>query len=163
VTLAVPHKNAFLANAARHPRQLRRSWYMLFFQLPGIAERALVLRDFALVDRLWRDWSPGFRVPDDYRSELKRCLAASLPAPIEYYRALGRRLGEVRRSDRRIEVPTLHLHGADDGCVGPELADGEEQYFAGEFRREVVRGAGHFLHLEDPAGVNRRILEWLTS
>ena len=30
-------------------------------------------------------------------------------------------------------------------------------------RMEVVEGAGHFLHLERPAAVNRRIVEWASG
>ncbi len=41
------------------PAQARRSWYMGLFQLPLVAEARLAANDFALVDRLWRDWSPG--------------------------------------------------------------------------------------------------------
>jgi pimeloyl-ACP methyl ester carboxylesterase len=50
--------------------------------------------------------------------------------------------------------PRLYLHGSNDGCVGVEWAGPGA---------EVVEGAGHFLHVEKPAEVNKRILEFLTS
>ena len=77
-TLAVPHPLTML-RALRSPAQLRRSWYMLLFQLPG-AERLVRARDLALIRRLWRSWSPGFTLDDARRTELEACLAASLPA-----------------------------------------------------------------------------------
>ena len=49
VTMAVPHPLAFLQNTLRHPIQLKRSWYMGFFQLPGRPERAIPKDDFALI------------------------------------------------------------------------------------------------------------------
>ncbi len=86
VAMAVPHPRAFVASLAR-TAQLARSWYMLAFQLPG-APAVARARDLALIDWLWRAWSPGFALPDEARAALHQCLAASLPAPIGYYRAL---------------------------------------------------------------------------
>ena len=39
--------------------QLRRSWYVFFFQTP-LAEFAVGHDDLAFIDRLWADWSPGY-------------------------------------------------------------------------------------------------------
>jgi pimeloyl-ACP methyl ester carboxylesterase len=83
-----------------------------------------------------------------------------MPAPIEYYRAAVR----IRRPGwvtPPIELPVLHLHGATDGCVGPELGGGQERFFAGPFSSETVDGAGHFLHLERPVWIAQRTMWWL--
>lgn len=161
VTLAVPHPRTFL-RALRDPAQLRRSWYMGVFQLPGAGYLARVA-DLALIDRLWRAWSPRFRLDDARRAELHACLAASLPAPLGYYRAMVRPLAtaaeRVRQAGRRVETPLLQLHGADDGCILPPAAD-DGRYFA-ERALEILPGRGHFLHLEDPDGISRRVLAWL--
>lgn len=163
VLLSVPHPLAFLAALARSPAQARRSWYMAFFQPPGLAERAVPRDHFALIDRLWRDWSPGLTPPPGHLDEVKRCLARSMPAPVAYYRALLRPLVASARSARllhraRIAAPTLHLTGADDGCIGPGAGAGQERYFSGEFSSEVVERAGHFLPLERPGLVAERVL-----
>lgn len=150
VTLACPHPRT-LIRSLRRPHQLRASWYMAFFQLP-LAARLAAARDFALIDRLWRTWSPGFSLDDARRRALHACLADSWPAPIRFYRPQRFR-GEV------ITTPVLQLHGADDGCILPPT---EED--AHRFRERVlaiVPGVGHFLHLEDPAGIAARIAAWL--
>lgn len=166
VALAVPHPTSTLRNMRRHPRQLARNWYMLFFQLGRFADLMVVRHDFALIEKLWRDWSPGFHPPPEHLAEVKRCLGQSMPAPVDYYRAMlrpspamARQMASIGRTP--IRVPTLHLHGADDGCIGPEIAEGQERYFAGLFRSERVPGAGHFLHMEKPDVVNASILDWL--
>ena len=69
-TMAVPHLRHALPRWI-HPAQLRRSWYMGFFQLRGIAERWLARDDLAAVERLWRDWSPGYRCPPDRMAAVK--------------------------------------------------------------------------------------------
>ena len=60
VTLAIPHPLTFIRRL-RTPAQLRASWYMALFQLPG-AERIAAAQDFRLIDRLWRRWSPDFQL-----------------------------------------------------------------------------------------------------
>jgi pimeloyl-ACP methyl ester carboxylesterase len=58
-------------------------------------------------------------------------------------------------------VPTLYVHGKEDGCVGVEVSEGMEPLFSGRFRRAVIEGAGHFVHWEKPAEFNRAVLEFL--
>jgi pimeloyl-ACP methyl ester carboxylesterase len=159
VTLSVPHPLAFV-RALRRPAQLRRSWYMFLMQVP-LAAHLVQRRDFALVDRLWRAWSPGYRLPAHDRERLHRCLAASMPAPILYYRAWARGPRAALRGLRRITTPVRYLHGADDGCIGPEVATGQERWFCGPHDSAVIDGAGHFLQLEQPAAVATQILSWV--
>jgi pimeloyl-ACP methyl ester carboxylesterase len=163
VTLAIPHPLTFM-RAIRRPAQLRQSWYMLLFQLPG-AERIVRARDLALIDRLWRAWSPRLSLDEAQRAELHACLAASLPAPLEYYRALVRPLAGFRARVAALEpvitTPLLQLHGAEDGCVLPPRDD-DARYFLHR-EREIVPGAGHFLHLEAPAAIAARVAAWLTQ
>ncbi|MCX5745987.1 MAG: alpha/beta fold hydrolase [Proteobacteria bacterium] len=150
VTLALPHPRTFLARL-RVPAQLRRSWYMAMFNVPGAGFVAM-----GMIDRLWRTWSPGFTLDAERRSELHATLRASMPAPLGYYRAAWR----VPRLPR-ITTPLLQLHGADDGCVlPPGEADGRR--FA-ERVYEVVPGVGHFLHLEAPAAIAARVRAWFRA
>ncbi len=149
-TLALPHPATFLRRL-RDPRQLRASWYMALFQLPGagwIAPR--------IIDKLWREWSPGFTLDPARRDALHACLAESMPAPLGYYRAM---LPPVRLG--KIATPLLQLHGAVDGCVLPP--DGSDAHRFADRTLEIVPGAGHFLHLEDPVGIAARIDAWLTT
>ncbi len=160
VTMAVPHPRAFLRSLLR-TGQLARSWYMLFFQLPGAAA-AVEAGDFAVVDLLWRRWSRGYRMGEEERRALKGCLRASMPAPIEYYRAAARGGREVRAAALRpIVTPLLHLQGGDDGCIAPSASEGEERSFRGPFASEVLAGVGHFMHVEAPGEVAARAIAWL--
>ncbi len=163
-TLAVPHPLAFRKGLGL--RQLRRSWYMLFFQTRVLPERLVPRDDFAFIERLWSDWSPAFTPEASYLAELKSCLRESLPAPIGYYRALPKAAVAMRELEARlkhIEVPLLYLHGVQDGCVGWQLMQGQERFFSAEHRSELLGGVGHFLHLENPRAVNARILDWLAA
>ncbi len=160
VTMAVPHPLTLLG-ALRGGPQRRASAYMAAFQLPG-ASRRVAAHDLAAIDALWARWSPGFTLDAEARAGLHACLAASLPAPLGYYRALLRpatvRLArELART--RLTPPVLQLHGADDGCILAAEADDAHRFTRRE--REVLPGVGHFLHTEAPAPVAARIAAWL--
>jgi pimeloyl-ACP methyl ester carboxylesterase len=162
--LAIPHLLAFESNLERYPRQLRRSAYMGFLQLPVASERLVRFRNFRLIERLWKTWSPGFDPGDDYFEEVKLCLRSSLPAPLRYYRAMFslKSMREIREimSAGPIVVPTMYLHGERDRCVGPEIVEGQEQYFSALFEMVKLADAGHCLHLERAVEVNGAILRW---
>ena len=173
VTMSVPHRAALGARFFTNPAQLKRSWYMFFFQLP-LAGMAVSFNDYALIDKLWRDWSPGFEAPPGHLQGIKETLASpgSLDAALDFYRHLWTTTRhDPRRADAEaaasgwVPVPSLYLHGADDGCIGPELvvADELKPLFPAGLDVDVLAGVGHFLHLEDPARVNRRIVGFLTA
>jgi pimeloyl-ACP methyl ester carboxylesterase len=143
---------------------------MLFFQLRGIADLAVQARDWAFIERLWRDWSPGWELPAEELADVKRTLAqpGAKRAALAYYRTLLDQRSEAARETTRllsekIPVPTLALTGALDGCMDTRLHDlamDKADFPAG---LEVVRieDAGHFLHQEKPEEVNRLLLDWL--
>jgi pimeloyl-ACP methyl ester carboxylesterase len=137
---------------------------MALFQLP-LADRLARARDFALIDRLWRTWSPGARLDADARAALHACLAASWPAPLAPYRAMVRPLAasrdRARRANRPLTTPLRYLHGADDGCISPAVARGQERWMRGPLVVEVVPGAGHFLQVEVPDLVVDRVDDWI--
>jgi len=169
VTMAVPP--AFDALLQEHPRQLLRSWYVWLFQFPGVAERLLRRRDFALVEVLWHLWSPGWDYERERLAEVVDTFEheGTPEAALQYYRQFvnpaARRLlrdGRPSLADAPpIDVPGLVLTGADDGCIGTELFDRADEVFAADCRVVRVREAGHFLHRERPDVVSEEILDFV--
>jgi pimeloyl-ACP methyl ester carboxylesterase len=163
-TVAVPHPLTIGARFLR-PAQLRRSWYIALFQVRGSAEWLLRRHDFALIDRLWRDWSPQFSVEPEELAEVKASLAR-LPntrAALAYYRAVASAMFKPsigRLLQERVRVPSLYVHGIGDGCLGVELCEGVERGYAGPIKVEFLDG-GHFVHLENAERFNALLLdEW---
>lgn len=163
VTMATPPEPAW-RQALRDPGQWRRSWYMLAFQVPG-AERLVARDDFALVDRLWRAWSPGYRQPPEDRAALLATLRSpgTLRAALGYYRAMGRAVVQRRfpRANGTVPgQPTLYLHGRRDRCIGVRTAQAAIG-LRPTLQTEIVPGVGHFLHLQDPDGIADRVRTFL--
>jgi pimeloyl-ACP methyl ester carboxylesterase len=158
VTLAVPPA-ALDEVLFNDYEQLKRSFYIFMFRDPaGFADMVVARDDMAYLDKLWRDWSPGFQ-PGEHLARVKQCLRqpANLAAALGYYRATGA-AGPAGQAPQ----PTLYLHGARDGCIGVDLARGAERFLAPSSRMIVIDDAGHFLQLEQPGQVNDHILRWIS-
>lgn len=169
VTAAVAPQASMAEGFFRYD-QLRRSWYVFFFQTP-LAEHAVSLDDYAFIDRLWADWSPGLDASWD-AARVKEALASaeSLSAAIGYYRAMfagppddPAAVAAQAAAGTAPPQPTLYLHGSDDGCMGIDIIGPVTDYLAPGSEMTVVEGAGHFLHLERPDQVNDRIIEFLRA
>lgn len=170
VTLAVPPPAA-LAEGFLNYAQLRRSWYMFFFQHP-LAEAAVAADDLAFIDHLWADWSPGYDAGEDL-PHVKKALRepANVAAALGYYRATLGGVGVDPALDAVQSAaatptpqPTLYLHGRDDGCLGAELAAIAARSLTSPGSRvEMIDGAGHFLHLERPDEVQKHILDFVAG
>lgn len=168
VSMAVPPGGAMGLAFVTNLAQVKRSWYMFFFQ-HGLADLVVPANDLAFIDLLWSDWSPGHDGSTDV-AHVKDCLRdpAHLGAALGYYRAtLGDgykdpALDDLQAATQGIPTqPTLYLHGATDGCIGTEVAESARAMVTDNVTIEIVEGAGHFLHLERPDVVNARILEFL--
>lgn len=155
VMLAGAHPASINRNMKRLPRQWWMSRYIVFFQFSGIADRAVARDNFAYVDRLWRRWSPGFALPTDHLKHVKETLRRSMPAPVAMYRD-----GDFDVPDDPIGVRTLFIAGENDGCLLPQLSDGQEALFTEGYEREVWEGVGHFPHLEQPSRAAESALRW---
>lgn len=170
-TIAVPHPGRFTEVIKKIPKQILNSWYMNFFQLRGIAELSVSFNDWALIRKLWRDWSPGYTLPADEWDALRTIMSASgvKRAMLGYYRhnasprvMLGLKQG-AGTNLMPVNVPSLLITGADDGCLDTrsyEIACTPDLFPKGR-RIERIEDAGHFVHIEKPELINKTILAFL--
>jgi pimeloyl-ACP methyl ester carboxylesterase len=152
--------------AAPHPasaRQERANWYQWYFNTErGRAGLTANRRDICRL--LWQDWSPGYRF-DDATFEATATSFDNpdfVPVVIHSYRHRhGHAPGEPRFDtiERRlaerppITVPSMILHGAEDGVDPPERTERHVAMFPPGTERRVVAGAGHFFPREQPGAV----------
>jgi len=150
--------------------QRRASAYLLGLQWPFRAERRLP-RDEDEVRRLMTAWA-GTSGEYPTEQDVRRYAGAmALPfvahSAAEYYRWIGRNQlrwdGPVfnRRVGGPIDVPVLHVQGAQDGCVLEPTAQRSGRFVRGRYTYHTVEGAGHFLSEEAPEEVDKLLLGWL--
>jgi pimeloyl-ACP methyl ester carboxylesterase len=171
VILNCPHPCVLQSELLRSARQLRRSWYMFFFQIPWLPEW-VVRRDGAIAiakslrggSSIREVWTPEKTQP--YRDNFMQPGAAK--AAIGYYRAALRSGGVGFRREARahpITVPTLILWGKEDQFLGIEMLakDKLDPWFARGHEPEIqlLDGVGHFVQVEAPERVSQALLKWL--
>lgn len=163
-----------IAAAARPavPEQEYRHWYQYY--LHGERGRAGLQADRRAFCRLlWRLWSPTWAFGD---AEFDRSAPAFdnpdfVEVVVQSYRhrfALADGDPALESIERRlagkpaITVPTIVLHGGDDGVAPPESSAGAARHFTGPYRRLLVAGAGHNLPQEAPGRFARSVLELIS-
>ncbi|MBX7079929.1 MAG: alpha/beta hydrolase [Nannocystaceae bacterium] len=145
------------------PVQLRRSFYMLVMQLPGVAERRLAADDFAVLRRILRRDPAREGANDD--ADIARYVEAMARdgghAAMHYYRALLRRNPwRLRRSLRPIELPVQVIWGAKDRHLGFEYAEPPAKW-VWHCRFDVLESASHWVHVDAPDEVDALLLEFM--
>ncbi len=170
--LNVPHPVRML-EGLRTLRQLRRSWYMFFFQHPFVPEAALRAGDFAIPRRVLRRDSVS---PDAFSEEdIERFVDAwsqpgALTAMLAYYRAAVRSPAAIRgvlgRGDgapgvRVVEAPTLVIWGERDTALGTELAEPDRRWVPNLIGVERLPDASHWVQNDAPERVNELLINFL--
>lgn len=160
VVMDGPHPDVLGRQALKHPSQALKSSYALFFQLPWVPEATLGALDFAgLKASMQGSAKPGAFEP----GALDRYVEAwrpegALTAMLNYYRAL--RLRDAPEAPTRITPPMLILWASDDQFLERHVAEaGLALCDRGVL--EIVDGASHWLHLEQPDRINARVIAWL--
>jgi pimeloyl-ACP methyl ester carboxylesterase len=152
---------------AQLPQQLLRSWYTMYFQLPWLPERSASW----IVPRLWRRWSPNYDADEDLRH-----VDAAIGTPESWRAALGTYRATLRNTRPPAQyaelhrhwksaptLPSLYLHGRDDGCFAPVFAHWTEKVLPAGSDVAIVEHAGHFLQLDEPEKVAELVLRFIGS
>ncbi|MCT2263827.1 alpha/beta fold hydrolase [Dietzia cinnamea] len=143
--VSVPHPAAFLTSMVRSD-QLRRSWYIGFFQLPLIPE--LVLS------------SPGPRpakalagmgmTPEmiqRYRDEM--VATGAIPGGLGWYRALP--FAPPGAATAKVRVPTTFVWSDRDPALGRGGAERTGEHVDADYRFVEMNGVSHWIPDERPA------------
>jgi pimeloyl-ACP methyl ester carboxylesterase len=143
--------------------QLKKSWYMFFFQLPGAPEWMLTARDGRAIRKAFFDmardktnFTPA--ALDRYARDAQR--PGAIRGMVNWYRAALRLQGKLAGPWDVIETPTLIVWGEADAALGVELLEGTEAYVR-DLTIERLPGVSHWVQQEAPQKVNAILRDWL--
>jgi pimeloyl-ACP methyl ester carboxylesterase len=163
VIMNVPHPTC-MRRELRTFRQLRKSWYFLFFQIPWLPEQILGARRAQAIGRSFTAMAVDeSRFPDEvtdvYREAALR--PGALRSMVNYYRAALRGVRQTAGEDLPdVETPTLMLWGLEDTALSKETTDGTDEY-VNDLTVRFLPGVSHWVQQEAPEIVNAMLLAWL--
>ena len=165
VIMNVPHP-ACLARELRTWTQLRKSWYIFFFQIPWLPERMLSAKKAEAIGRAFVDMAVDkAKFPVAVTDEFKRSALepGAMRAMVNYYRAAMRAGAKVMNpGPGTVDVPTLMIWGLEDSALGKATTDGTGRYVR-DLTLRYLPGVSHWVQQEAPEKVNAMIEAWLTG
>lgn len=167
VVMNLPHP-ACMERELRTWKQMSRSWYVLVFQIPRLAEALLAARGGRAIDEAFRGMAlDKSRFPDEvlrvYREQALR--PGALTAMLNYYRAFVRGGGGQRQRALGypvIDTPTLMIWGEQDTALAKETTYGTERYVR-DLTLRYLPGVSHWVQQEAPEQVNAIVAEWVAA
>ncbi len=152
-TVSVPHPGA-MVRSLRQVDQLRRSWYMGFFQLPWLPERLLARG--RLAERILGGAGMRPEAVAQFRREIVE--DGALSGGLGWYRAMPFSDPALLRA--KVQVPTTHVWSDRDGALGRRGADLCASYVVvAPYRLEVLEGVSHWIPDEAPERLAEVVLE----
>jgi len=163
VIMNVPHP-ACMRRELKGVRQLLKSWYIFFFQIPWLPEKLLCARGAKAVgDSFTKMAVDKSRFPtevtDVYREAALR--SGAMRSMVNYYRAAlrgGR--GSAKEELPMIETSTLLIWGLEDTALSKETTDGTDEHVS-DLTMRFLPDVSHWVQQEAPETVNAMLLAWL--
>lgn len=152
-------------------KQMLRSWYMFFFQVPRLPEWLMSQQNLRAIERSFSEKvirKGSFSKEDIERYKEAARQPGALTGALNYYRAnvLGRLFARKTAStnnENRIRVPTLFIFAEQDFAILPAMVRGVEKYIDAHYRELRIPDSGHWVQNEAPEEVNAALLDFLKS
>ncbi len=151
---------------------LKGIWHCHFFQKKE-ADEIVSRDDFQFLDKWWSDACPNWSIPTAFVDSVKQTFRSgdTLSSSLEQYRCrenLSALSGEERNRyrkimDSKVTVPVLAIHGDSDRLMRLEAFNcgAMNNFFVGELKKVLLKGAGHFPHLEKTEEFTQIVMEYL--
>ena len=154
VALSVGHPATF----RRTPRQREKSWYMLLFQFPGVAERWLT-EDGWFNFRAWGGHPDAGQVIADLEA------TRSLTPGLKWYRANVPPESWVGPPLQLppVQAPTMGVWSTGDPALTEAQMTDSAEHVSGPWRYERLEGPGHWMQLDAPDQVNALLTDFLPA
>jgi pimeloyl-ACP methyl ester carboxylesterase len=157
----VPHPEVMKRFLKRDLEQLRRSWYIFFFQLPWLPEAGMRADDWRGAVRALRGSGLIHTFTNEDIEKYKEAWSqpGAMTAMINWYRAALRYKIPIP-TDARIRVPTLMMWGMKDVALSHRMARPSMDY-CDEGNLIFFPEATHWVQLDEAGSVNHYMVDFL--
>ena len=164
IVMNLPHPTRFL-EGLRTWAQIKRSWYVFFFQIPWLPEKLFTLRNARAIAQAFVGMAvTKSRFPESVLAEYRKnaLIPGAMTAMINYYRASFRDRGAVEQFSNPpiLQTPTLMLWGEEDTALGRELTFDTDRLVK-DFTIRYLPQVSHWVQQEAPEAVNAMIRAWI--
>jgi pimeloyl-ACP methyl ester carboxylesterase len=161
--LNVPHPVVMLKYLRSNLKQLRKSWYIGFFQIPGLADWMMARDNFRMAARMLIG---SGRKSTFSRADLEAYKQAwsqpgALTAMINWYRAMVWHRPPTPK-DIRLQMPVLIQWGKQDVALSYEMAE-ESIKLCDNGRLIFYDNATHWVQHDEADAVNKELLAFLQA
>ena len=165
IVINAPHPSA-MRREFRTLKQLRKSWYIFFFQIPWLPEAFLLRNHANEVGRMLHGAAlQKAAFPPEVTAKYQEAMSkpGAMTAALNYYRQLFRHLPPpASRENTQVSAPTLLIWGEHDIALGIEMTYGLEQW-VDDIEVKRLPDSGHWVQQEQPDKVNQLMLDFLQS
>ena len=165
IVMNLPHPAKFKEGLLRF-KQLFKSWYIFFFQIPILPELLLGINHSYLIALMFRktvvDQSTFTSEDlDAYRNAAAK--PGALKAMLNYYRNVFQGLFNPSRYQwKQLLMPILMIWGENDVALGKELTMETEDY-AQDLQIKYIPQCSHWVQQEKPQLVNQYMRDFLAN
>jgi pimeloyl-ACP methyl ester carboxylesterase len=157
VAISVGHPTSF---SSAGWEQKEKSWYMLWFQFPGVAETAFRANDW----RTFRDFCRNHPDTDERIALLSR--PGALTASLGIYRAnidpaaFGSNEGMALPT---VSCPTIGVWSSGDAMLTEDQMKNSEQFVTGPWRYVRLEGGTHWVPTDHADELNKLLVEFFVD
>ena len=161
--LNAPHPEVMRRFLRRDLEQLRRSWYIFFFQLPWLPEAAMRTQDWRGMIKALQGSGKANTFTNEDIEKYKESWSqpGAINAMLNWYRAAAR-YPLTDPGDSCVRVPTLMIWGMNDRALTHRMARPSMDY-CHDGRLLFFPEATHWVQRDEADEVNRHLLEFVST
>lgn len=166
--LNCPHPFALTKALRTNFRQIKKSWYIFFFQIPYLPEFVFKMFGRQMLERAMRNSTlrkDTFNDEDLNKYLLELQKPGAFTAALNYYRAAFRQMCQAKKSSgpmHKINAPTLLIWAENDIALGKELTFDMDPFFNNSFEIHYIPNCSHWVNEEQPELVNQLLIQHLS-
>jgi pimeloyl-ACP methyl ester carboxylesterase len=160
VILNVPHPKVMAKHVFTDTEQMKKSWYIFYFQIPGAVDKLAAASNYEwALQLIMTSANPGAFTPtelEEYRKAFQQ--PGAFTAMVNWYRAMVQ-TQQVPPKSFDVTMPMILMWGEDDVAMLPQLAD-ESMPYCKQGKLIKMPGVSHWIQHEQADRVNALIEEF---